>query len=374
MGRQAWVLVGLVALAGCVAGPGRGEPFFGPSGVDGDGDGTGDTGEASGTGAGSGDEGTSEAGGSTMGDERGEETGEETGEPMLPFSCDVVPAGSPVLDGLVLFEPAEPHPGDTVTVIVRATNGLGAGDAPALELEVTSRDGVETLQPQAKEGGEVLYYFAIPEVAEGDVCLRGIVDGATEVAGKVTVTPRPAGPVVAGGVYKVVANHQWTCDEQPTWGNELHVWVRDENGQGMADVAVDVRPVDSTDFGTIYNGEEHPVPEQIVTGEDGHAMLYDYWPISENGLLVLHVSVAGLASDIATEITTGWWETDASSCNFCNTYAVNVWGHWSYTVEFQRDPSATEVCVVENDHAGMGACGEPRHVHHHPDVRACWGA
>lgn len=128
------------------------------------------------------------------------------------------------------------------------------------------------------------------------------------------------------------ANHQWTCDEQP-------------------------------------------VPDQIVTGPDGHAMLYDYWPISDNGLLVLEVSVAGLASDIATEITTGWWETSPSECHYCDTPTVNVWGHWSYTLEFQRDPSATEICRVENDHVGMAACAEePRHIHHHPDVRACWEA
>ncbi len=369
MGRRAWIVVGLVvvaAAAGCVAGPGPGESSFGPGGVDGGV--VGESGEASESGS----EGGETSGGGEQSSD-GESEG-ESGEPLPPFSCDAVAAGSPVLDGLMLFEPAEPHPGDTLTVIVRATNGLSRADAPAMELEVTSLDGVDVLQPQTTEGGEVLYYFAIPEVAEGDVCLRGIIDGGTEIGGKVSVTPRPPGPIVAGGVYKVVANHQWTCDEQPTWGNELHVWVRDENGQGMADVAVDLRPVDSTDLATIYNGEENPVPAQIVTGSDGHAMLYDYWPISENGLLVLHVSVAGLASDIATEITTGWWETSPDDCNYCNTYAVNVWGHWSYTVEFQRDPSATEICVVENDHAGMSACGEPRHIHHHPDVRACWGA
>ena len=101
-------------------------------------------------------------------------------------------------------------------------------------------------------------------------------------------------------------------------------------------------------------------------------MAYDYWPISDNGLLVFNVSVDGVASDVATEITTGWWEDDLMGCNYCSTATVNVWGHWSHTVEFRRDPTATEACVVESDHAGMAACGEPRHIHHHPDVRACW--
>lgn len=369
MGRQTWIVVGLVALVSCVASPPAGDSFD-----PGDGGQVGSSeGSASGSEAGSGS-----IGGGTTSAEGGEtadgETGDATGEPLPPFSCDAVVAQSPVLDGLVIFDPADPHPGDTLTVIVRATNGLSRADAPPMELEVTDRDGVQTLQPQTTEGGQVLYYFAIPDVPEGDVCLRGLIDGATEIGGKVTVTPRPPGPVVAGGIYKVVANHQWTCDEQPGFGNELHVWVRDENGQGMPDVAVSVRPADSTDLDTIYNGDGQPVPGEIVTGSDGHAMLYDYWPISDNGLLVLEVSVAGLASDIATEITTGWWETSPSECNYCNIPTVNVWGHWSHTVEFQRDPSATEICMVETDHAGMAACGEPRHIHHHPDVRACWGA
>lgn len=364
MGTQAWRvgLVGLVVWSGCVVAPAEGDPL-GPgsaSGLD----------PSGGTEGGSGSGGSSEG---TSGGHDGESDG-STGEPLPPFSCDALPAASPVLDGLVLFDPAEPHPGDTLTVIVRATNGLSRGDAPPMELEVTDRDGVQTLVPQTMEGGQVLYYFAIPDVAEGDVCLRGIIDGATEITGKVTVTPRPPGPVVAGGIYKVVANHQWTCDEQPEWGNELHVWVRDENGQGMPGVAVSLQPVDSTDLGTIYNGEGEPLPDDLVTGPDGHAMIYNDWPISDNGLLVFEVAVAGLASDIATEITTGWWEDDLMGCNYCNTPTVNVWGHWSYTVEFQRDPSATEVCVVENDHAGMGACGEARHIHHHPEARACWGA
>jgi hypothetical protein len=363
MVRQAWVVVALgVLVGGCVA---TAEPGIDPaSGLD-----PSESEDGSGSQSGSG-----EGDGSTSGEGSGSGDGEAegTGEPLPPFSCDAPAAESPVLDGLVLLDPADPHPGDTLTVIVRATNGLSRGDAPPMALEVTGRDGVQSFQPQAIEGGQVLYYFAIPDVPEGDVCLRGIIDGATEITGKVTVTPRPPGPVVAGGIYKVVSNHQWTCDEQPGWGNELHVWVRDENGQGMPDVAVSLRPADTTDLGTIYNGEGEPLPERLVTGADGHAMTYVYWPISDNGLLVFEVAIDGLASDIATEITTGWWEDDLMGCNYCNTPTINVWGHWSYTVEFQRDPGATEICVVENDHAGMGACGEPRHIHHHPDVRACW--
>jgi hypothetical protein len=292
----------------------------------------------------------------------------------MPFACDAATADSPVLDGIVLFDPADPHPGDTLTVIVRATNGLGRPDAPAMTLEVTDAHGVLDHASQTVEGGEAIYYYAVPDVALGDVCVLGSIDGQPEVAGKVTVTPRPSDPPSDGGIFKITANHQWTCGEQPSNGNELHVWVRDENGAGIAGQAVSLSVADSTDAGSIYNADGEPLPTEIVTGEDGHAQAYNYWPISDNGLLVFRVAVAGVASDIATEITTGWWEDDLMGCNYCNTATVNVWGHWSYTIEFQRDPAATEICVVENDHAGMTACGEPRHVHHHPDVRACWTA
>ncbi|MCH9688150.1 MAG: hypothetical protein K0V04_42355 [Deltaproteobacteria bacterium] len=295
-----------------------------------------------------------------------------TGDPLPPFSCEQASAGSPLLDGVVVFDPAQPHPGDTLTVVVRATNGTSRQDAPPMDLEVTDRSGVRTVASQTIEGGEAVYYYSIPQVPEGELCLRGLVAGANEVSGKLTVTPRPPGPPIDGGIFKIVANHMWTCDEQPSFGNELHVWVRDENGQAMSGVPVAVRPADTTDLRSIYNGDAQPLPSEIVTGDDGHAMAFNYWPISDNGLLVFEVEVAGVASDIATEITTGWWEDDLMGCNYCNTATVNTWGHWSYTVEFQRDPSANEVCVVDNDHAGMTACGEPRHVHHAPGVQACW--
>ena len=295
-----------------------------------------------------------------------------TGDTLPPFECDAVAADSPVLDAQVLFDPVDPHPGDTLSVIVRATNGISRADAPSMELEVVDRHGTRTLVPSTIQGGEALYYYAIPDVPLGDLCLRSIIGGTTEASSKVEVTARPPGPPVQGGIFKVRANHQWTCQEQPTYGNELHVWVRDENGQGLEGVPVALRYVDSTDPGSIYNHGEQPLPTQIVTGADGHGMVFNYWPISDHGLFVLEATVDGVASDIATELTTGWWETNNDGCNYCNIPSVNVWGHWSYTVEFQRDPAATETCVVANDHAGMAACGEPVHIHHAPDASSCW--
>lgn len=309
---------------------------------------------------------------STGGPTSGEAATDDTTGDVPVFHCDPVPTSSPVLDGVVVFDPAEPHPGDTLSVIVRAGNGLGHGDAPPMDLEVQSAAGTEITTTLMRAGGAALYYYAIPDISAGDVCVRGLIDGAPEVSARIEVTPRPPGLPVDGGIYKIVTNHQWTCGEQPGFGNELHVWVREDDGTPIAGVPVSIRPADSTDLGSIYNGDGEPIPEQIVTGDDGHATAYVYWPISDNGLLVLQVQVAGAASDIATEITTGWWETDDDGCNYCGIDTVNVWGHWSHTVEFVRDASATEVCVVETDHAGQVGCGPPGHVLHHPDARACW--
>jgi hypothetical protein len=298
----------------------------------------------------------------------------DTGPAPPPFACEAPAASSDILAGLVLFDPAQPHPGDTLTVVVRATNGLGHGDAPPMQLSAETADGTDVHDPTMRAGGEALYYYALPDVPLGDVCITGLIDGAPEVAAKVTVTPRPPSPPVDGGIFKVTSNHQWTCEAQPGFGNELHVWVREADGTPIEGIDVAITLPDSTDLDSIYNADARGLPTTMTTGADGHAMVFNSWPISDNGILPLQVAVAGVASDLATELTTGWWEATDDGCNYCNLATINVWGHWSYTVEFVREPAATEICVVENDHAGMAACGPPGHIHHHPSVRACWPA
>lgn len=297
---------------------------------------------------------------------------ESTGDPVVPHSCDAQPTDSPILAANVWFDPAEPHPGDTVTVVVQAGNGLGAGEAPNMQLQVDHAAGPTVLEPTMRAGGAALYYYAIAEAQLGDLCVLGLIDGAPEMSAKVTVTERPPGPAVGAGPFKVVENHQWTCEEQPDFGNELHVWVRDEAGAGLPGVTVRVDPVDSADLASLYNPEQ-PLPQTLVTGDDGHALMYVYWPITDHGFFVMDVSIDGTASDIATEITTGWWEDDGQGCRYCPPdRPVNVWGHWSHTITFVRDPAATELCRVPTDHAGQQACGAPGHLHHAPDVVACW--
>ena len=123
-----------------------------------------------------------------------------------PFTCLPEVATSPALKALVHLDPAEPHPGDTLTVIVRSTNGTKPPSAPKLVMQAVGAKGTVVEQTTMKAGGgDTLYYFAIPDVQLGDICLLGLIDGATpEIAAKVTVTARPPGPPLVNGVYKVI--------------------------------------------------------------------------------------------------------------------------------------------------------------------------
>src|SRR4029079_9326469 len=99
------------------------------------------------------------------------------------------------------------------------------------------------------------------------------------------------------------------------------------------------------------------------------------WPSNGNGFTVFELSVEGAASDRATEITSGWWDTAPDGCRYCPDYPTrNVYGHWSHRVVFQLDPAAGTICVVPTDHAGQSACGTPGHIQHAPDASACWSA
>ena len=309
----------------------------------------------------------------------GADGGAEPDAAVEPFTCEVADPGSPRLAADLLIDPADPHPGDTVVVVVDSTE-VDVGDAPPMTLHVRGADGERDLTPTHVAGGRVVYYCAVADVARGDLCLEGRIDGIAEVARGVTVTPRPAGPPrVGGGIYKVVTNHQWTCDEQPEFGVTLRAVVRDAAGAPVPAVVVRLDWPATTER-PIYNDRDPPeptlIPATLTTNGEGVAELWtelgdgNRFPINEHGLMVFTMTVDGAASDVATEITTGWWETDSSGCRYCDG-ARNVWGHWSHTIEFQLDPAATRACVVPTDHAGMSRCQEA-HIHHDPDHVACW--
>lgn len=306
--------------------------------------------------------------------------GRDAGEPDAeapPFHCDVADPGSPRLQAVVRTDPASPHPGDTLVVVVHSY-AVDAGDAPHMTLRAETADGTRDLETTAIAGGRAVYYFAVSALPRGDVCLQGLVDGAPEVAAKVEVTPRPAG-LPAAGVYKVVTNHQWSCDEEVEFGVTLRAIVRDAAGQPVPGAVVRL-DWPATVERPIYNDRDPPeptlIPATMTTGGDGVAELVtelgdgNRFPKNEHGYMVFDLSVDGAPSDVATEITTGWWETDPNGCRYCDG-ARNVWGHWSHTVEFQLDPHATDACVVPSDHAGMARC-ETIHIHHDPAHMACW--
>lgn len=293
-----------------------------------------------------------------------------------PFTCDPVAASSPVLDGIIAVDPLEPHPGDTVTVLVRSQS-TDRPDAPPMDMVATSASGVTSWSTNAMAGGRAVYYYAISDVELGDYCLVGRIGGADEIATKLTVTPWPTHPPRCnGGIYKVTQNHQWTCSEQPEFGNEIYFHVLDENGAGVPNATVRIGWPDTT-LRPLFNDTDPPapsdVPATVQTDGSGTFHGWNYWPTNVNGYMVFNISVEGCASDVATELTTGWWETDNSGCRFCDPGFTNrnVWGHWSYTVTFQLDTGASQACRVDNDHAGQQGC-TVEHIHHDPGHQACW--
>ena len=316
--------------------------------------------------------GDSGASGAQDGDALPDDHGESQ-DTAPPFACEPISTSSPVLDGLVAFDPADPHPGDTVTVIVKS-NTLDRPDAPSMELHETSASGQRVWNVQHMAGGKALYYYAVSGVEAGDHCLVGRIAGQDEISLRFTVTPRPAGPPRCGGVYKVTSNHQWTCDEQPDWGNEVLIRVRDSSGQPVSGATIRL-DWPATTVRPIYNDTDPPAPSEVPatvqTDSSGVFHGFNSWPINAVGYMVFNVSVDGCASDVATEITTGWWETTNDGCKYCPMALRNVWGHWSHTVEFELDPTATTACVVPSDHAGQSAC-TPEHIHHDPAVQSCW--
>lgn len=299
-----------------------------------------------------------------------------------PFAC-TLPAVSPTLALVARTHPGAVRAGQALTVALHSGN-TAPNNAPALELELTDAAGQRTLTPQARGGGgQASWFFTAADLPAGEACLvvRRVGGGAVELAQKIDVLPAQAQPR-GNGVWKVKSHHQWRCDEQPTNGNGLIVEVRDEQGKGVAGATVRLRVSDDTVFPvkpdtSATNWADHAHPKSMTTDGNGRAELTTPWgwgirtPIDGRpSWLIFLVSIDGGASDTATEITTGLWETDAQGCNYCSKSAVNVYGHWSYTVTFQRDPTATEICDVGTDHAGQSACTH-EHLYHHPTRPSC---
>lgn len=304
-----------------------------------------------------------------------------SGGSVAPFDCDLPPA-SPTLEPTIWTHPAQPQAGEAVTFVVWSEN-TEPKDAPQLIGEIANRDGTRLVSDYTMVGGgNATYYVTFADLAEGQNCLVLRNGTDVEVAMKIDAASPGDGVPKGNGVWKVTANHQWRCDEQPTYGNLLHVRVVDENDAPVEGATIRIRWTDDTVYPVkpdeaAMSWADHAHPKSMTTGADGRAELHTPWgegvrtPIDgQPKLLVFLLSVEGGASDTATEITTGLWETDADGCNYCSAYGVNVYGHWSHTVEFRRDPSATEVCEVPVDHAGQQSCSHT-HFFHDPERPSC---
>ena len=341
----------------------------------------GGAGEAGTSGGAAGSAGTSTAGMSGSGGTSQAGAAGSGGSSLPPFECDL-PSATPTLEPEVWTHPASPKAGEAVTLVVWSQN-TEPGNAPQLVGELTHRGGTRQVTDYGMVGGgNATYYVTFAALAEGENCVVLMNGNNVEVAYKVDA-PNPAPGILRGnGPWKVRVNHQWRCDEQPTYGNLLHVRVSDENGDPVDGATIRVRWTDDTVFpvkpdDSAMTWEDSAHPKTMTTGPDGRAELNTPWgegvrsPIDATPKLVVFLlSVDGGASDTATEITTGLWETDASGCNYCATYGVNVYGHWSHTVEFQRDPAATSVCDVPIDHEGQQSCSHA-HFFHDPERPSC---
>lgn len=297
-----------------------------------------------------------------------------------PFTCSLPPA-SPALDLRHWLHPAAPLAGQTVTLVLQSQN-TKPPEAPKLVTDLVNRRGQRSVSSFELAGGaKATYHISVADLAEGENCLV-VRDGTrVELAIKLAApapTPLPRG----SGPWKVTRNHQWTCGEQPTWGNLLRVKVVDEKGAPVSGARVAIRWTDDTVYPVkpdeiATSWEAHAHPKSLTTDGSGEAALMTPWgegirtPIdAKPSYLVFLLSVEGGASDVATEITTGLWEANMAGCNYCSTFAVNVYGHWSYTVEFRRDPAAGQVCEVPIDHQGQQKCAF-NHFFHEPGKTSC---
>ena len=129
---------------------------------------------------------------------------------------------------------------------------------------------------------------------------------------------------------------------------------------------------------TIFRQIVSPIPlpsnsAALCKGSKGLKILFRYLgsnPIPLSCMVILQPNSLSSHCTLTMELTSGLWETTNAGCNYCGKYGVNVYGHWSYTVEFRRDTAAKQVCEVPTDHAGQKKCGA-RHLYHDPKHTSC---
>lgn len=250
-------------------------------------------------------------------------------------------------DASLGFDPPVPWRGGSVRVRATAITGY-------------TNIGVRLVGPSAPEprwigvdgSGPYTWSWSVGPIDAGTYCVELFADPDARVLQRRALRVEAEAPAIAP--FKVTRNHQWTCEEEYTWAINVDVHVEDEAGNPMPGtrIAMSHPPCD-------LRGEPEP-PAELVTDERGDVRWENYYP-----RCFFHLRVADAPSDTAIEIYTGIWETQPTEgggeCNYCSTFAENVWGHWSYAITFRRSPGATEVCEVPTDHAGQSACAPLMH-------------
>jgi hypothetical protein len=259
-----------------------------------------------------------------------------------PPACTPLP-GSPYT---LALRPAEPWAGGSVRV-------SAVGPDPLTNVGVALEPSGPAASWLGVDGtGPYTWSWSFAPLAAGDFCVVFSADPAATVYQRAPLHVAPAPP--PSPAFQVATNHQWTCDEEYTWAINVDTTVLDETGAPLPDVRVLV------EHDACETAVDNPPPSEVVTGADGTVRWENY-----NPRCFFRERIADAPSDTAVEIYTGIWEDQddgaGGRCNYCSTYAENVWGHWSYSIVFRRNPAAAELCEVATDHAGQARCSPTLH-------------
>lgn len=268
-----------------------------------------------------------------------EEADADVEEEPPPPICEPV-TGSGIT---ISTDPSAPWDGGSARVRV-------SGDVPLTNVQLAVEGDEPVPVPSWIEvvgDGPWTWSWSLSSLRTGSYCLTFSADPDSRVYQRAPLLVTGEAPPVAP--FTVVENHQWTCEEEYTWAINVDTIVLDEVGVPIPGVRILV------EHEPCETAEDHPPPSELITDDDGFARWENY-----NPRCFFHQRIAESPSDTAIEIYSGIWE-DQEGCNYCSTFAVNVWGHWSYTITFQRTPGAGEICEVPTDHAGQSRCAPTLH-------------
>ncbi len=158
-----------------------------------------------------------------------------------PFSCTLATA-TPSLKPAAWRHPSAPRSGQTVTVSLQSRISPKPTKPAVLSTTLINRAGSRVINAYDVAGGKYwIYHIPVAGLAPGENCITVRKGKNVELALKIKAAPAGKGEARGAGVWKVVKNHQWRCDEQPTYGNFIKVKVLDEKGAAVKGARVRIR-------------------------------------------------------------------------------------------------------------------------------------